>query len=79
MSTLAERVERARLIRRTLVRGGSKRIYRWPACPPEAPHPAYHAHDLTTGESARFPTLASANEWLDQCPLMRALPFEEEQ
>ena len=65
-------------MKRMLIRGGPKRVYKWPAMPPEAPVPAFHAHDTTTNESARFPTLAAAVEWLDRCPLLRALPLDQE-
>lgn len=65
--------------KRRLMRGGPKRIYHWPAIPPEAPVPAYHAFDTTTHERGVFPTLRAATEWLDQCPLLRALPFDQEE
>lgn len=68
-----------RLPHRTLMRGGSQRIYYWPAIPPEAPVPAYHAFDTTTGQRSIHPTLQQASEWCDRnrCPLLAALPFHE--
>lgn len=67
-------------MKRALIRGGKQRVYFWPAMPPEAPHPAYHAFDITTGERHVTPTLKQAIEWCDRakCPLLAALPFDQE-
>lgn len=66
-------------MKRSLIRSGPRRIYHWPAMPPEAPHPSFIAIDSTTQEHSIHPTLAAATEWLDQCPINRALPFHQEE
>lgn len=67
-------------MKRALIRGGKQRVYFWPAMPPEAPRPAYHCFDTTTGERFITPTHQQAIQWCDRakCPLLAPLPFDQE-
>ena len=68
-------------MKRALIRSGPTRIYHWPADYEGYAPAAYSVHTPNPSVYAHFPTLKQAVEWADRdkCPLLQAIPFQEEQ